>query len=226
MSALADRVALSRAAVEDSGPEINPSIQAMINCGKDTAGSCNGGSALGAWTWVKDEGGIPLDTCLGYAATNDMDCVDPANVCRNCMGKVEEPKGPDDYFCYGVDHDLGKGGELQMTPCFGDTCATHPYPTMRVREMGVVCNATYDASSEVHKANAVMMQLEIAARGPITCELDAGPMMAYAGGVSMGNGPRENRDHVVEVAGWGTEEDGTEYWEVREGTAGRKAERI
>jgi cathepsin X len=77
MSALADRVKLGRAALggaANEGPELNPSIQAMINCGKDTAGSCNGGSTLGAWQWAKDFGGIPLDTCLAYAATNELEC--------------------------------------------------------------------------------------------------------------------------------------------------------
>ena len=141
----------------DSGPELNPSIQAMINCGADTAGSCSGGSALGAWTWAKDAGGVPLDTCLAYAAVNGV--CDPSNTCRNCMGKVAEPKGPEDYFCYGVSDRLSEGGEKQSVPCFGDDCVTSPYPKIKVRDMGVVCNATYDADPEVHKANAVMMQV-------------------------------------------------------------------
>ena len=60
MSTLADRVKLGRAAIggdAKAGPEINPSIQVMINCGKEEAGSCDGGSVLGAWQWTKEFGG-------------------------------------------------------------------------------------------------------------------------------------------------------------------------
>ncbi|GMH55982.1 hypothetical protein TL16_g02032 [Triparma laevis f. inornata] len=217
MSTLADRVKLGRAAIggdAKAGPEINPSIQAMINCGKEEAGSCDGGSVLGAWKWTKDFGGIPFDTCLAYAATNDYECK-TQDICRNCMGKVAEPKGPDDYFCYGIDETTSADGGLQHTPCFDDDCVTHPYPSIKVDDMGVVCNATVDSSASVHESNAVLMMMEIATRGPIACELDAGPMMSYSGGVLKGFGPRSNRDHIIQIAGWGVTKDGEEYWEVR-----------
>ena len=60
------------------------------------------------------------------------------------MGKVAEPKGPDDYFCYGIDETTSADGGLQHTPCFDDDCVTHPYPSIKVDDMGVVCNATVD----------------------------------------------------------------------------------
>jgi cathepsin X len=223
MSTLADRVKLGRMALgglDNWGPEINPSIQVMINCGKEEAGSCQGGSVLGAWQWTKDFGGIPFDTCLAYAAEQNQECK-PDTICRNCMGKIAEPKTPDDYFCWGIDATVGHDDKLQNQACFGDgatpdsQCVTHPYPAIHIEDMGVVCNGTFDAEPQVHEDNSVLMMLEIATRGPIACELDAGPMMAYSGGVLKGFGPRENRDHIIEVAGWGTEEDGTEYWEVR-----------
>lgn len=134
MSALADRVKISRKATGDSnGPEVNPSIQAMINCGKDQAGSCKGGSSLGAWSWTKDFGGIPFDTCMPYLASQDMEC-SGVNLCRNCMGKIEEPKNDDDYFCYAIDKDFdGNKENYQSQSCFGDMCKTHPFPTINVR---------------------------------------------------------------------------------------------
>mmetsp|Transcript_24046 Transcript_24046/g.50133 ORF Transcript_24046/g.50133 Transcript_24046/m.50133 type:complete len:561 (-) Transcript_24046:114-1796(-) len=213
MSTLADRVKLGRNSIggtELDGPELNPSIQAMIACGKDVAGSCDGGSAFGAWTWTKDVGGIPVDTCLAYAATNDYECKDPKDMCRNCMGKVAEPKGPEDYFCYAVSEE-----HEQTVPCFEDECKTHPYKTLGVKDMGVVCEGSVNSTKAEHKENEALMMLEIATRGPITCELDAGPMMSYTSGVLKGAGPRENRDHIIEVTGWGETEDGEEYWEIR-----------
>ncbi|GMI48850.1 hypothetical protein TrCOL_g5993 [Triparma columacea] len=212
MSTLADRVKLARNALGGSalnGPELNPSIQAMIACGKDVAGSCDGGSAFGAWTWTKEAGGIPVDTCLAYAATNDYECKDPKDMCRNCMGKVAEPKGPDDYFCYAVSAE-----EDQTVPCFGDECKTHSYMTLGVEDMGVVCEGSVNSTKAEHDENIALMMLEIATRGPITCELDAGPMMSYSSGVLKGHGPSVDRDHIIEVTGWGTE-DGDDYWEIR-----------
>jgi len=218
MSAFADRIKISRAAIEGGvfGNEMNPSIQAMINCGKSVAGSCKGGSTLGAWRWAAQDG-IPVDTCMPYLASNDMEC-SGVNMCRNCMGKIAEPKSDDDYFCYAVSGE--KGGshddEYQAVPCFGSTCVTRPFPSLHVRTMGTIANSTVNDSPEIHQSNAALMMLEIATRGPITCELDAGPLMYYADGVSSGDGPKAVRDHVISIAGWGVDEKtGEPYWEVR-----------
>jgi len=56
------------------------------------------------------------------------------------------------------------------------------------------------------------MQKEILARGPISCGIDAGPILNYTGGISSLAG--EGVDHVVSVVGWGKEGE-TSYWIVR-----------
>jgi cathepsin X len=80
MSALADRISIMR---KGAWPQINLAIQYILNCGTDVAGSCFGGSATGAYQFVKEKG-IPPDTCLLYQA-DDFEC-SPINTCRNCKG--------------------------------------------------------------------------------------------------------------------------------------------
>jgi len=84
MSSLADRIKIIRKA---AWPDYNLSIQYILNCGTSVAGSCYGGSATGAFQFVKDKG-IPLDTCLPYQA-DDFACT-PINTCRNCKGPPGE----------------------------------------------------------------------------------------------------------------------------------------
>ena len=78
MSALADRIKIARGG---AWPDINLSIQVILNCGTEVAGSCNGGWDAGAYQWVY-ENGVPSDTCQQYKARDD-ECT-AENVCRNC----------------------------------------------------------------------------------------------------------------------------------------------
>jgi len=80
MSSLGDRIKILRKA---KWPDYNLAIQYILNCGTSEAGSCYGGSATGAFAFVKSKG-IPLDTCLPYQA-DDFSCT-PINTCRNCKG--------------------------------------------------------------------------------------------------------------------------------------------
>jgi cathepsin X len=52
------------------------------------------------------------------------------------------------------------------------------------------------------------MQKEIMTRGPISCGIDAGPILQYTGGVYKGAG--QGIDHVISVVGWGEG-----YWIIR-----------
>merc|ERR1719272_1173445 len=56
------------------------------------------------------------------------------------------------------------------------------------------------------------MQKEILARGPISCGIDANPLLNYESGVIAAAG--ESVDHVISVVGWG-EEAKKGYWIVR-----------
>ena len=83
MSALGDRVKIMTKGKID----FVPAIQVILNCGSDTAGSCHGGSAGGAYQFVK-KNGIPEMTCQQYKAV-DQKCT-PENTCRNCHGSTCE----------------------------------------------------------------------------------------------------------------------------------------
>ena len=75
--------------------EINLSIQYLLNCGTDTAGSCHGGSHSGVYEFIKLESGfVPFDSCMPYIAcsseSNEGICkyvnttCNPMNICRTC----------------------------------------------------------------------------------------------------------------------------------------------
>ncbi len=82
----------------------------------------------------------------------------------------------------------------KRSSCF----AVEEYPQIQVAEYGQVENDT-----------AIMA--EIAARGPVVCYIDAGPLEDYTGGVSMyeNAGPT---NHAIALVGYGTTEDGVDYW--------------
>ena len=91
MSALADRIKIARSG---EGEDINLSIQFILNCGTDTAGSCYGGSHSGAYEFVKSVGYVPFDTCMPYLSCSEdssegfCDVLDTTcskmNICRTC----------------------------------------------------------------------------------------------------------------------------------------------
>jgi len=84
MSSLADRIKIIRRA---AWPEINLSIQYILNCGQTVGGTCNGGSHSGAFQFAK-QNGIPSDTCLSYEA-KDETC-SALNTCRDCVGPYQK----------------------------------------------------------------------------------------------------------------------------------------
>ena len=61
LSSIADRIKIARNA---EGPDINLSIQFILNCGGDVAGSCLGGSSTGTFEFIKRIGFVPFDTCM------------------------------------------------------------------------------------------------------------------------------------------------------------------
>ena len=62
-------------------PEMMPSIQVILNCAQDVAGSCDGGDDAGVYQYLQQTG-VPDNTCMQYQA-NDNDCT-PVNTCRTC----------------------------------------------------------------------------------------------------------------------------------------------
>jgi len=87
LSALADRVKISRAALGDStsgSGEINLSIQHLLNCGKELGGTCKGGHPAGAYQWVENNN-VVFDTCNLYEADDSTGC-EAEDVCKDCGG--------------------------------------------------------------------------------------------------------------------------------------------
>eukprot|EP00979_Chaetoceros_neogracilis_P015230 scaffold5530_cov283-Chaetoceros_neogracile.AAC.22 len=73
MSSLADRIKIARMTAGSEGdispgPDISLSIQFILNCGGEVAGSCHGGSASGAFEFIKEVGYVPYETCMPYLA--------------------------------------------------------------------------------------------------------------------------------------------------------------
>jgi cathepsin X len=100
LSALADRIKIARGP-KPAGPDINLSVQYLLNCGSDDAGSCHGGSAVGAYSFIKKVGFVPYDTCQTYLACSynsedngfcahvDTSC-SALNTCKTCASWDEE----------------------------------------------------------------------------------------------------------------------------------------
>jgi cathepsin X len=78
-------VKISRASLDDSyGTEINLSVQHLLNCGKELAGTCKGGHPAGAYQWIENNN-IVFDTCQLYEAKDTKVC-SAESVCMDCMG--------------------------------------------------------------------------------------------------------------------------------------------
>lgn len=71
VGALTDRMILARQKSSDShNPVVPLSPQVLLDCKDDNLGSCHGGSALGAYTFIKDHG-ITDITCSPYMGVDD-----------------------------------------------------------------------------------------------------------------------------------------------------------
>lgn len=189
MSALSDRIKIARGG---AGPDINLSIQYILNCGGRMAGSCHGGSHTGAYEFVKKAGFVPFEGCMPYLACSseskegickhlDTTC-SAVNTCRTCS--TFEANG-------------GKCTEIDK------------FPNVTVGEYG-----TYNrfSTNRIHKIMA-----EIYARGPVAAGVNAEPLVKYTGGIVKNSNPLERMvNHVVSIVGWGHDkETDTQYWIVR-----------
>lgn len=185
MSSLADRIKIAKSA---AGDEINLSIQFLLNCATNVGGSCQGGSASGAYDFIQQHGYIPYDTCqpyiacsadssLGFCPHVNTSCV-PINICKTCTN-----------------------------PERGGTCrAIHHFPNATVQEFG----------SYQNNLHAIMA--EIYARGPVKASINAQAIENYTGGIIYDAPSLRNmtHNHGVSLVGWGYEPaTRVQYWIVR-----------
>ena len=157
----------------------------MLNCGN--AGSCHGGSVDGPYQWIHELSqtgtGILYETQNPYLA---------------CSSESKDGLCPHaDWSC---------------TPAnVARTCSTFPSSGGTCVGLSRYPNATISEYGSISGADA--MAKEIYARGPISCGIDAAPIVDYHGGVAKMAG--EGVDHVVSVVGWGQDPIEGQYWHVR-----------
>jgi cathepsin X len=194
---LADRIRIarrnrSRTVDNLCRDEIHLSIQYILNCASQTAGSCHGGSATGVYEFIlKESGFIPYETCMPYLACSDdstngfcphldTSCA-PLNVCRTCDATGQ---------------------------CF----AVEQFPNATLAEYGTYSYYTDGLARVVPK-----IQAEIYARGPVAAAVNADPLLTYKGGIVNDTSIWHMLvNHIVSIVGWGYDEaTQTPYWICR-----------
>jgi cathepsin X len=185
LSALSDRFQLGR---ENAFPAVYLAPQHLVNClpaPKDKTqgdGGCFGGDPADVYPFVHEHGTVH-ETCQNYQAKN----LYPDFKCdaSGVCKNCDPSKG-----CYPMGQPAGQNN---FTKYFVD-------------EYGVI-------ESNNTKANHDGMVAEIGARGPIGCALCVTPdFLNYKGGIFKDTTGCTELDHEISIAGYGTDEDGTNYW--------------
>ena len=210
LSSLADRIKIYRmqeqrfkdspeAAHPYVGGDINLSVQFILNCGADMAGSCHGGSMTGVWELIKSVGYVPFDTCQPYLACSsdsewgfcpyvDTTCT-KFNTCRTCSLKLVPSIHPFSEDCAEID----------------------VFPNATISEYGTLeWDEEQDKDALVHKIKA-----EIFARGPVATVVNGKELHHYRGGIYTNVTASQVPGHVVSIVGWGGTNDGATYWICR-----------
>jgi len=167
------------------GIDINPSVQHILNCGD--AGSCHGGSIDGPYQWLhrisKHGSGLSYETSQPYLACSSDST---------------------DGFCPHVDTTCKASNVARTCGSFakegGPCTGLASFPNVSISDFGSI-------------SGQEAMMKEIFHRGPISCGIDANPLLNYENGIIKTKG--EGVDHVVSVVGWGTDPQDGFYWIVR-----------
>jgi len=155
----------------------------MLNCGN--VGSCHGGSVDGPYQWIYSLSKAGK-AGISYATSN------PYMACSSESREGTCEHG--DWTCSALN-------TARTCGTFGQACVgLSNYPNATISDYGSISG---------HAA----MQKEIYHRGPISCGIDASPILSYTGGIAKGFS--FSVDHVISVVGWGTDEDEGKYWIVR-----------
>jgi len=183
ISALGDRIKIAR---KGQGVDINLAVQHLLNCGG--VGSCYGGTVDGPYQWLHDISkktgtGISYETAQPYLA---------------CTSDSKEG------FCPQVDT---KCSALNVAR----TCGSFDHEGGACTGLSEFPNATISEYGSISGAAAMMK--EIFNRGPISCGIDANPLLNYESGIITEKG--EGVDHVISVVGWGNDAKEGMYWIVR-----------
>lgn len=165
-------------------PDVELSVQHILNCGD--VGSCHGGTVDGPYQWLKSLSS-KTGSGISYFTSNPY---------MACSSESEEG--------------LCKNSDWSCTPLnVARTCGTFGTPCVGLSSYP---NATISDYGSISGRSA--MQKEIFNRGPISCGIDAGPILDYQSGINT-HGFSFMIDHVVSVVGWGTDATHGLYWIVR-----------
>jgi len=183
ISALGDRIKIAR---KGQGVDINLAVQHLLNCGG--VGSCYGGTVDGPYQWLHDISkktgtGISYETAQPYLA---------------CSSDSKEG------FCAHVDTKCAAANVAR-------TCGSFDHEGGACSGLSSFPNATISEYGSISGADAMMK--EIFNRGPISCGIDANPLLNYESGIITETG--ESVDHVISVVGWGNDAKEGMYWIVR-----------
>mmetsp|Transcript_24762 Transcript_24762/g.42293 ORF Transcript_24762/g.42293 Transcript_24762/m.42293 type:complete len:331 (+) Transcript_24762:34-1026(+) len=167
------------------GIDINLAVQHILNCGD--VGSCHGGSVDGPYQWLHQLS--KSGTGIAYETENPYLACSSESDQGICKGQ--------DWTC--TDENVAR------------TCSTFP-PQGKCAGLKKYPNATISEYGSISGKKA--MQKEIYARGPISCGIDAAPILKYTGGIATDAG--DGVDHVISVVGWGTDAKTNQgYWIIR-----------
>ncbi|CAD7934143.1 unnamed protein product [Amoebophrya sp. A25] len=239
VSAMNDRLKIAR---RGRGEDVVLSRQVVLNCGKDTAGSCNGGSDVTLYNYVKQHG-LPDESCQVYEA-RDYEC-SPFRTCMNCDPTPDGRAGNESSTgCYAVQR-FGKYfveeyGVIDLAAIKKELEAKMPNDLVASQQGGNGATPSsspggYDMvmSFMAHAEMIRRMKAEIYLRGPITCSVDSNIMLGYSRGhILYANEPKPagwDFDHLIGVVGWGVQSaatptlpvpgknrvEGTPFWHVR-----------
>lgn len=191
LSSLGDRIKIAR---KGQGDDINLSIQFILNCGAEAAGSCHGGYHTSTFEFIQETGYVPYDTCMPYMACS---------------------KESKDGFCSYVDTTCSKPNTCRTCDTFagmGGACTEIDYfPNATVAEYGLIDFDQDDIETTVHKIMA-----EIYVRGPVAATINAEPIVKYTGGVFTDDSYDTQTNHIVSIVGWGAVPDSeSKYWIIR-----------
>mmetsp|Transcript_7 Transcript_7/g.16 ORF Transcript_7/g.16 Transcript_7/m.16 type:complete len:428 (+) Transcript_7:145-1428(+) len=222
------------------GPDIDLSVQYILNCGPKSAEphhhlSCHGGSTLRAYEYIHSTlKFVPEDTCLQYIACSDdseegwcphvrsLTSCDTWNVCRTCDGFSTSRRGrSNNNLLRGEGRHKG-GGEVSVS-VEGDIeggkedrdsygCRAIPH--------GSIPNVTISEFGSIEPGNIHAIQAEIYARGPIKTAINAELLHNYTGGILCSDDDPacldRNHNHGVSIVGWGYDSSrDKQHWIIR-----------
>jgi len=163
--------------------DINLSVQHILNCAN--VGSCYGGSVDGPYQWLHDAS--KSGTGISYETSNPY---------LACSSDVKYGLCPhQDWSCT----QLNIARTCSTFPPSGQCVGLKKFPNVTISDYGSI-------------SGAEAMKKEIFARGPISCGIDAQPILEYTTGIV--SDPGEGIDHVISVVGWGNV-GAKQYWIVR-----------